>query len=37
MKPKFIVGIVAIIVLIIFAGVNLTKSLTPYVTLKEAK
>jgi len=37
MKPKFIVGIVVIIALIIFAGINLTKSLTPYVTLKEAK
>ena len=37
MKPKVIVGIVLIIALIVFAGINLTKSLTPYVTLKEAK
>ncbi len=37
MKPKIIVGIVVIIALIVFAGINLTKSLTPYVTLKEAK
>lgn len=37
MKSKFIVGIVVIIGLIIFAGINLTKSLTPYVTLQEAK
>ena len=37
MKPKLILGVLAIIVLIVFAGINLKKSLTPYVSLQEAK
>ena len=37
MKSKIILGISAIVVLIVFAGINLKKSLTPYVSLKEAK
>ena len=37
MKPKYIVGIVIILVFIVFAAINLSKSLTPYVTLDDAK
>lgn len=37
MKPKFIVGGVIILAFLIFAGVNFQKSLTPYVSLAEAK
>ncbi|GAB4328081.1 MAG: cytochrome c maturation protein CcmE [Calditrichia bacterium] len=37
MKPKYIVGIAIIVVFIVFAAVNLSKSLTPYVSLDEAK
>ncbi len=37
MKPKYIVGIVIIVVFIAFAAINLSKSLTPYVSLDEAK
>ncbi len=37
MKPKYIIGIGIILVFIIFAAINLSKSLTPYVSLEEAK
>lgn len=37
MKPKFIIGGVIILAFLIFAGVNFQKSLTPYVSLSEAK
>ena len=37
MKPKYIVGILIILVFIVFAAINLSKSLTPYVTLDDAK
>ena len=37
MKPKYIVGIVIVLVFIAFAAINLSKSLTPYVSLTEAK
>jgi len=37
MKPKFIVGAAIILVFLVFAGVNFQKSLTPYVSLAEAK
>ena len=37
MRPKYIVGILIIVVFIIFAAINLSKSLTPYVSVEEAK
>lgn len=37
MQSKYIVGIGIIVVFLIFAGVNFQKSLTPYVSLAEAK
>lgn len=37
MKPKYIIGIIIIVIFIAFAAINLSKSLTPYVTLDEAK
>ena len=37
MKPKYIVGILIIVVFIVFAAINLSKSLTPYVSLDDAK
>lgn len=37
MKPKYIIGIVIIVVFIVFAAMNLSKSLTPYVSLDDAK
>ncbi len=37
MKPKYIIGIVIILVFIIYAAINLSKSLTPYVSVDEAK
>jgi cytochrome c-type biogenesis protein CcmE len=37
MKPKYIVGIVIIAVFIIYAAINLSKSLTPYVSVAEAR
>jgi len=37
MKPKYIVGILIIIIFVVFAAINLSKSLTPYVSLKDAK
>ena len=37
MKPKYIVGILIILVFIVFAAINLIKSLTPYVSLDDAK
>lgn len=37
MKPKYIIGIIIIVVFIVFAAINLSKSLTPYVSLNEAK
>ncbi len=37
MKPKYIIGILVILVFIVFAAINLSKSLTPYVSLTEAK
>jgi len=37
MRPKYIVGIVIVLAFIAFAAINLSKSLTPYVSLTEAK
>ncbi len=37
MKPKYIIGILVIVVFIVFAAINLSKSLTPYVSLDDAK
>jgi len=37
MKPKYIIGLVIIVAFIVFAGMNLKKSLTPYVSLSDAK
>ncbi len=37
MKAKYIVGLVIIVVFVIFAGMNFQESLTPYITLAEAK
>ena len=37
MKIKYIVGILIILVFIIYAAINLSKSLTPYVSVAEAK
>lgn len=37
MKPKYIIGLVIIVAFIVFAGMNLKKSLTPYVSLQDAK
>lgn len=37
MKPKYIIGAVIIVAFIIFAMLNFRKSLTPYVSLAEAK
>lgn len=37
MKPKYIIGIAIIVVMVIFAGMNLQKSMTPYVSIAEAR
>jgi cytochrome c-type biogenesis protein CcmE len=37
MKYKYIIGILIIIAFIVFAAINLSKSLTPYVSLDDAK
>ncbi len=37
MKFKYIIGIIVIIAFIVFAAINLSKSLTPYVSLDDAK
>lgn len=37
MKPKYIVGILIIVIFVVFAAINLSKSLTPYVSLEDAK
>ena len=37
MKPKYIIGLAIIAAFIVFAGMNLKKSLTPYVSLADAK
>lgn len=37
MKPKYIIGLAIIGAFIVFAGMNLKKSLTPYVSLEDAK
>lgn len=37
MKPKYIVGILIIAGFIVFAAINLSKSLTPYVSVDEAR
>jgi cytochrome c-type biogenesis protein CcmE len=37
MKPKYIIGAAIILIFLVFAGVNFQKSLTPYVSLTEAK
>lgn len=37
MKLKYIIGLLIIVVFIAFAAINLSKSLTPYVPLSEAK
>jgi len=37
MKVKYIVGILVIVGFIAFAAINLSKSLTPYVSLDDAK
>ena len=37
MKSKYIIGVAIIIVFVVFAVINLSKSLTPYVSFEEAK
>ncbi|HHM24463.1 MAG TPA: cytochrome c maturation protein CcmE [Bacteroidetes bacterium] len=37
MKKKYIIGLAIIVVFVVFAMANLHKSLTPYVSLEEAK
>lgn len=37
MKYKYIVGVIVIIAFIVFAAINLSKSLTPYVSFDDAK
>jgi len=37
MKTKYILGIVIIVTFIIWAGISFNKTLTPYVTIAEAK
>jgi len=37
MKAKYIIGLLVIVAFIVFAGMNLKKSLTPYVSLSDAK
>ena len=37
MKLKYIIGILIIVVFFVFTVINLSKSLTPYVSLDEAK
>ncbi len=37
MKAKYIIGIAVILVMVVFAGMNLQKSMTPYVSVMEAK
>jgi len=37
MSPKYIFGAVIILVFLIFAGMNLGESLTPYVSIQEAR
>lgn len=37
MKSKYIIGISIIVVFIVFAAINLSKSLTPYVSVDEAR
>jgi len=37
MKVKYIVGVVIIVTFIIWAGVSFNKTLTPYVSISEAK
>jgi cytochrome c-type biogenesis protein CcmE len=37
MKLKYIIGLVVILVFVVFAAINLTKSLTPYVSVQEAR
>jgi cytochrome c-type biogenesis protein CcmE len=37
MKPKYIIGLLVILVFVVFAAINLSKSLTPYVSVQEAR
>ncbi len=37
MKGKYIVGILIILVFVVFAGLNFRRSITPYVSVAEAK
>jgi len=37
MKVKYIIGIVIIVAFIVWAGVSFNKTLTPYVSISEAK
>lgn len=37
MSPKYIVGAIIILVFLVFAGMNLGESLTPYVSIQEAR
>ena len=37
MKPKYIIGILIIVVFIIFGAMSFKKTLTPYVSFEEAK
>ncbi len=37
MKPKYIIGTVIIVSFIIWAGISFNKTLTPYVTIEQAK
>lgn len=37
MKKKYIIGIIVIVLFIIWAGISFNKTLTPYVSIAEAK
>ena len=37
MKPKYLIGIVIIVVFIVFGAMSFKKTLTPYVSFEEAK
>jgi cytochrome c-type biogenesis protein CcmE len=37
MKAKYIIGVGIILIFMVFAGMSLQKSMTPYVTISEAK
>lgn len=37
MRSKYMIGLAIIVIFVVFAGISLKKSLTPYVPLSEAK